>query len=107
MSQVVVVGGGFAGMSAAARLAKLHHDVTLIEASDRLGGALHGRWVEGRRWPLHPEQVTLPGVFRDLFRKSGRPMDRTLGFTPADGPRHIFKDGSVLDLAMGRRSEQH
>ena len=48
----VVVGGGLAGMAAAARLAKAGHPVELYELSDRLGG----RWapsalgsVTGRR----------------------------------------------------------
>ena len=40
MSRVVVIGGGFGGLASAARLAKLGHDVTLVEASDRLGGAI-------------------------------------------------------------------
>jgi len=39
--KVMVVGGGAAGMSAAASAADLGHDVTLYESSDRLGGQLH------------------------------------------------------------------
>ncbi len=50
MANVVVVGGGFAGMSAAARLAKLRHDVTLLESSQSLGGRLNGMTVGGRTW---------------------------------------------------------
>ena len=38
--RVVVVGGGPAGMESARRLAARGHDVTLIERSNRLGGAL-------------------------------------------------------------------
>lgn len=107
MVQVVVVGGGFAGLSVAARLAKLHHQVTLLEASDRLGGGLHGVEIDGTRWDLHSPLVTLPGVFRDLFRKSGRPMDKTLGLEHGFGRRHVFADGTTLDLPMGNRGDQH
>lgn len=107
MSRIVVVGAGFAGLSAAVRLAKSRHDVTLLEASDRVGGALHGIEVDGRRWNLHPQAVTTPGVFRDLFRKSGRTMEASLGLTPAPPRRHVFADGSVLDLPHGHRSDQH
>ena len=41
--RVAVVGGGISGLAAAQRLRKLipHVDVQLLEASDRLGGALH------------------------------------------------------------------
>lgn len=107
MAKVVVVGGGFAGLSAAARLAKLRHDVTLLEASDRLGGRLHGHTVEGRTWQLELDSVTLPGVFRDLFRKSGRPLERVLELTKTGGRRHLFADGVTLDLPLGNRGDQH
>ena len=38
MSRVAVIGGGLAGCASAARLAKLGHEVTLIEALPDLGG---------------------------------------------------------------------
>ena len=107
MAQVVVVGGGFAGLSAAARLAKLRHDVTLIEGSDALGGRLRGHTIDGRTWQLSPDTVTLPGVLRDLFRKSGRPIERVVDLVQVDGRRHVFADRSVLDLPMGNRGDQH
>lgn len=107
MANVVVVGGGFAGLSAAARLAKLRHDVTLIEGSDRLGGRLHGHRADDHDWPLSLDTVTLPGVFRDLFRKSGRPIDRAIGLEKTHGRQHIFDDSSVLDLPLGNRGDQH
>lgn len=107
MANVVIVGGGFAGLSAAARLAKLRHDVTLVEATDQLGGRLHGHVVDGHAWPLDVDTVTLPGVFRDLFRKSGRPIERVLEMSKTDGRRHVFKDGTILDLPLGNRGDQH
>lgn len=107
MANVVVVGGGFAGLSAAARLAKLRHDVVLLEAGDRLGGRLHGHVVDGQAWPLDVETVSLPGVFRDLFRKSGRPLERVLELTKTAGRRHMFDDRSVLDLPLGNRGNQN
>ncbi|GAA3535443.1 hypothetical protein GCM10022234_35280 [Aeromicrobium panaciterrae] len=106
MAQVVVVGGGFAGMSAAARLAKLRHDVTLIEATDQLGGRMRGVTVDGATWSLEQDTVTLPAVFRDLFRKSGRPLESVLELTMTAGRRHVFKDRSVLDLPLGNRGDQ-
>ena len=49
--RVLVVGGGLAGMEAAATAAELGHAVTLIERSDRLGGALN--WIA--EMPLRQE----------------------------------------------------
>ena len=107
MANVVVVGGGFAGMSAAARLAKLRHHVTLLESSQQLGGRLNGMTVGGQTWQTELDTVTLPGVFRDLFRKSGRPLERVLDLTKTEGRRHVFKDKSVFDLPLGNRGDQH
>lgn len=106
MANVVVVGGGFAGLSAAVRIAKLRHRVQLLESGDELGGQLRGIVNAGRTWQVHPEAVTLPGVFRDLFRKSGRPMDQTLGLSKLAGRRHHFADKTVLDLPLGNRGDQ-
>ena len=107
MARVVVVGGGFAGMSAAARLAKLRHDVTLLEAADEVGGRLRGYTVDGSTWQLSPDTVTLPGVLRDLFRKSGRPIEQVVDLVQVEGRRHVFDDRSVLDLPLGNRGDQH
>jgi phytoene dehydrogenase-like protein len=110
--RVLVVGSGFAGLSAAARLAKLRHDVTVLERTDEPGGLLLGARIGDDRWAAGPDSVTLPGVFRDLFRKSGRPMDALLTITAA-GPRHHVlaarwpRRGAVLDLPFGTRGAQH
>ncbi|MDP3889698.1 FAD-dependent oxidoreductase, partial [Nocardioides sp.] len=37
MARVVVIGGGFGGMASAARLAKLGHDVSILERTASLG----------------------------------------------------------------------
>jgi phytoene dehydrogenase-like protein len=107
MAQVVVVGGGFAGMSVAARLAKLRHDVTLVEASDQLGGRMRGITIDGATRQIELDTITLPAVFRDLFRKSGRPLESVLELEMTAGRRHVFKDKSILDLPLGNRGDQH
>jgi UDP-galactopyranose mutase len=104
---VVVVGGGFAGLSAAARLAKLRHDVVLVESSEQLGGQLRGHRIGDQVWQLSLDTVTLPGVLRDLFRKSGRTLEQVLDLVPTDGRRHVFADKSSLHLPFGNRADQH
>lgn len=104
--RIVVVGGGFGGMAAAARLAKLGHDVVVFEASDRLGGAIGYVEAGGFRWDAGPTRTLLPAVIRDLFRKSGRPAEREIELVPADPTRHVFEDGTELDLPSGSRGAQ-
>ena len=105
--RVVVVGGGFGGMATAARLAKVGHDVTLLERSATLGGALTTVSAEGFTWDAGPSTTLLPAVIRDLFRKTGRPLERELDLEPLDIVReHRFTDRSVLRLPSGSRAGQ-
>jgi phytoene dehydrogenase-like protein len=107
MARVVVVGGGFAGMSVSARLAKLRHEVVLVESSEELGGRLRGHRIGDHVWQLSLDTVTLPGVLRDLFRKSGRQLEQVLDLVPTDGRGHVFADKSSLHLPFGNRGDQH
>ncbi|GAA4366552.1 phytoene desaturase family protein [Nocardioides caricicola] len=106
MAGVVVIGGGFGGMAAAARLAKLGHDVTLVERTASLGGALSTVSEDGFTWDAGPSYTLLPAVVRDLFRKSGRPLERELDLVPLDLVReHRFEDGTSLRLPHGRAAQ--
>ena len=107
MARVVVVGGGFSGMAAAARLAKLGHEVTLLERAEHLGGALTTVEHDDFTWDAGPTTTLLPAVVRDLFRKSGRPLERELDLQPLDLVReHRFADGSSVRLPGGSRAAQ-
>ncbi len=107
MARVVVVGGGIGGTATAARLAKLGHEVTVVERLDRLGGAVGFVEQDGFRWDTGPSSTALPAVVRDLFRKSGRPLERELELVPVEPMReHRFEDGTVLPMPSGSRSAQ-
>lgn len=45
--RIIVVGGGFAGVTAARDLSRLGYRITLLEARDRLGGRTHRRTFAG------------------------------------------------------------
>lgn len=107
MTRVVIVGGGLGGCASAARLAKLGHQVTLVEALPRLGGAVGTESRDGYTWDSGPASTALPAVLRDLFRKSGRPLERELDLVPVQPLReHRFPDGSGLVLPSGSRAAQ-
>lgn len=94
-------------MAAAARLAKLRHEVTLLEAADRLGGALAPVSQDGFTWDGGPSYTLLPAVVRDLFRKSGRPVERELELEPVEVIReHRFEDRSRVLIHGGSRGAQ-
>jgi phytoene dehydrogenase-like protein len=107
MARVVVVGGGFGGTAAAARLAKNGHQVALVERRERLGGAIGFVERDGFRWDAGPVSTALPAVLRDLFRKSGRPLERELDLVPVEPMReHRFPDGTRLAMPSGSRAAQ-
>ena len=87
MADVVVVGAGLGGLAVAARLAKRGHRVTVLERTDRAGGAIHRVEQDGFGWDAGPSSTTLPAVLRDLFRKSGRPLERYLELPAARARR--------------------
>jgi UDP-galactopyranose mutase len=104
---VTVVGGGLAGCATAARLAKLGHEVTVVEALATLGGAIGVVEQDGFAWDTGPHATALPAVLRDLFRKSGRPLDRELDLVHVQPLReHRFTDGSRVVLPSGNRTAQ-
>jgi len=115
MSSVVVIGGGYGGLAAAVRLAKLGHEVALIDARAELGGAMGRIEQDGFVWETGPTYTLLPAVVRDLFRKSGRPLERELDLVPATPARqHRFTINARgkhaeqvrLDMPAGSRAEQ-
>jgi UDP-galactopyranose mutase len=104
MARVVVIGGGFGGLASALRLAKLGHDVSLVEERE-LGGAMVPVTADGFTWDVAAHTL-LPAVVRDLFRKTGRPLEKELDLVQLDCVReHWFADGSALVLTAGRAAQ--
>lgn len=105
--RVAVIGGGFGGLASAARLAKLGHEVALYEAGPALGGALLPVLADGGTWPSPVGGVLLPAVFKDLFKKSGRTLERELEIEHRELIReHRFEDRSIRRVRGGSRGAQ-
>lgn len=99
MSRVVVIGAGMGGLAVAARLARLKHDVLVVERAATVGGMLGTITSDGFTWDTGPSSVTIPQAFRDLFRKTGKPIETVLDLVPVDPIAHYrFADGVELDL---------
>lgn len=109
MARIIVVGGGLGGLAASARLAKQGHEVALLEASSHLGGALAPVEQDGFTWDGGPTSTLLPAALRDLFRKTGRPLETELGgdLEPMEVLReHRFADRTSVQLPGGSRAAQ-
>lgn len=84
MSRVVVIGAGMGGLAVAARLATLGHQVVVCEQADRVGGKLHTYRRDGFAFDTGPSLLTLPAVYRDLFLKTGRPLEDSVDLVEVD-----------------------
>ena len=97
--KIVVIGAGMGGMMSAARLAKAGHEVSLYEASDRVGGKLHTEWIGKVAFDTGPSLLTLPAVYKDFFQRTGKHLglmcqiqavDPTFDYRFADGTNVSF-----------------
>ncbi len=105
MAQVVIVGAGLGGLAAAARLADFGHDVTVLERAPTVGGSVGTFVRDGFRFDTGPTSFTLPAVFRDLFRATGRPLDRMIDLAPVEPAcQYRFVDGVEVDLPNTSRA---
>lgn len=105
MARIVVVGAGLGGLAAAARLATLGHDVAVCEQAAAVGGKLGTYTRDGFTFDTGPSLLTLPAVYRDLFLKTGKPIETVLDVVPVDPAcRYRFADGTWVDVPNASRA---
>ena len=64
---VVIIGAGFAGLSAAAFMAKAGWQVTVIEKNETAGGRARQLKAEGFTFDMGPSWYWMPDVFERFF----------------------------------------
>jgi phytoene desaturase len=98
-AEVVVVGGGFGGLSTACYLADAGAEVTLVEKNDQLGGRASRLERDGFRFDMGPSWYLMPDVFEDFFAHFGREPSDYYELTRLDPHYRIFfKDGDRVDM---------
>lgn len=70
-----IVGAGFGGLAAAARLARRGWRVTLVDRLDHPGGRATAIHKDGFRFDLGPTIVTAPQLFSLIWELAGRRME--------------------------------
>ena len=66
--KIVVIGGGFAGLAAAASLAQKGHQVTILEKNESPGGRARQYEAQGFTFDMGPSWYWMPDVFGDFFQ---------------------------------------
>jgi phytoene desaturase len=100
--RIVVVGAGFAGLSASALLARGGARVTLVEKNDEVGGRARTWCSDGFRFDMGPSWYWMPDVFERFFGLFGRRVEEFYALSRLDPSyRVVFGPGDVLDLPAG------
>jgi len=96
--RAVVIGAGFGGLAAAARLRAMGHAVTVLEAGDQPGGRARAFDSEGFHFDAGPTVITAPHLFDELFELFGKDRRDYFEFVPVDPfYRVVFPDGRHFD----------
>jgi phytoene desaturase len=93
----VVIGAGLGGLAVALRLARRGLRVTVVERGERPGGKMNRFEAAGFRFDTGPSLLTMPWVFRDLYRALGEDLDERLTLRRLDPTAdHVWPDGTRL-----------
>lgn len=96
---VVIVGAGLAGLSAALRLAGAGRSVTVIERESVPGGRSGLLQKDGYNFDTGPTVLTMPSLIEEAFNSVGEQMKDWLDLIPLRPLyRAFYHDGSQLDV---------
>jgi phytoene desaturase len=88
--KIIVIGSGFGGLGAAARLAAKGHDVTLFEKRDKLGGRAYTYEINGFKFDGGPTVITAPWLLDEIWELAGRRREDYFELIPIDPFYKIF-----------------
>jgi len=88
--KVIIIGSGFGGLGAAARLAARGYQVEMFEKLDKPGGRAYVFEKNGFKFDGGPTVITAPFMFDDIFAAAGRDREAYVEFVPLDPFYRIF-----------------
>jgi phytoene desaturase len=101
---IIVVGAGIGGLTAAAILASRGHKVTAFEKNTRPGGKMQEVKASGYRFDTGPSLLTMPFLLENVFRECGESLDDYLELSEVDPIcRYFYKDETIFDNFADRQ----
>jgi len=105
--RIVIVGGGAAGLTAAAYCAREGHSVLVLEKNERTGGLLGTFTHEGFAFDTGPRAFVNSGIVKPILKDLGINWE-TVGNTISIGVEdQLFPVRSIADLDAYQRMLQH
>jgi len=104
-NHVVIIGAGFAGISAASYLAKAGVSVTVVEKHDQPGGRARSFTAEGFTFDMGPSWYWMPDVFDQYFADFGTSVREHYELVRLDPSyKVVFGRDNEVDLPADRKS---
>lgn len=101
--ELIVVGAGQGGLSAAIEARLLGWNVLVLEQSGQVGGKAGGIEIEGFALDPGPSIIILLDIYRQTFQAAGRKMEDYLRFSRLDPFTRVCLEGKKpLDLPAGK-----
>lgn len=96
--KVVIIGSGFAGLSAAAFMAKAGWDVQVLEKQSTAGGRARMWLIDGFSFDMGPSWYWMPDVFERFFNQFGKKVADYYSLKRLDPSYRIYWNDDVTDI---------
>ncbi|CAN5842136.1 phytoene desaturase family protein [soil metagenome] len=98
VKKVVVIGSGFAGLSAASFLAKAGWDVTVLEKNEMPGGRARKLCEQGFTFDMGPSWYWMPDVFEHYFNCFGKKVSDYYELERLDPSYRVYWPDNPMDI---------
>lgn len=95
---VIVIGSGFAGLSAACFLARDGWNVQVIEKHDTPGGRARRMCAQGFTFDMGPSWYWMPDIFERFFQQFNRKVEEFYSLKRLDPSYRIYRENDFLDI---------
>ena len=98
MKKIVIIGSGFAGLSAAAFMAKAGWEVTVLEKNSTPGGRARLLLADGFTFDMGPSWYWMPGVFERFFNCFGKKVTDYYQLQRLDPSYRVYWPDESMDI---------